>query len=266
MALPQEMAALHQSLHIERVVIVTPSVYGTDNAATLAGLKARGAEARGVAVIDDKTPESELDAMHGAGVRGIRINLATGNVSDPALARSLLETAIDRVKDRNWHVQIYADLKVIAGLKEQFAASPVPLVFDHFAGAQAALGLGQPGLCRRARSRAQRQSLRQDFQRLSRVKGCTRLQRRRPACQSADRRQPRSHRLGDRLAASQLGHAAGKKTDRCDATSPDRRRPAAQPAAALGARCGYPGKDSGRKSGVALRIHAALMSVLYSVG
>lgn len=145
MALPKEMAALHQSLHIERVVIVTPSVYGTDNAATLAGMKARGAEARGVAVIDDKTPESELDAMHGAGVRGIRINLATGNVSDPALARSRLETAIDRVKGRNWHVQIYADLKVIAALKEQFAASPVPLVFDHFAGAQAALGLGQPG-------------------------------------------------------------------------------------------------------------------------
>ena len=81
MALPKEMAALHQSLHIERVVIVTPSVYGTDNAATLAGMKARGAEARGVAVTDDKTPESELDAMHGAGVRGIRINLATGNVT-----------------------------------------------------------------------------------------------------------------------------------------------------------------------------------------
>ena len=134
-----------RSLHIERVVIVTPSVYGTDNAATLAGMKARGAEARGVAVIDDKTPESELDTMHGAGVRGIRINLATGGVSDLALARSRLEAAIDRVKGRNWHVQIYADLKVIAALKEQFAASPVPLVFDHFAGAQAALGLGQPG-------------------------------------------------------------------------------------------------------------------------
>jgi predicted TIM-barrel fold metal-dependent hydrolase len=144
-ALPKELGALHQSLHIERVVIVTPSVYGTDNAATLAGMKARGAESRGVAVIDDKTPESELDAMHGAGVRGIRINLATGNVSDPALARSLLETAIDRVKGRSWHIQIYADLRVIAALNEQFAASPVPLVFDHFAGAQAALGLGQPG-------------------------------------------------------------------------------------------------------------------------
>jgi hypothetical protein len=70
-ALPDEMAALHRSLHVERVVIVTPSVYGTDNAATLYGMKARGATARGIAVIDDKTPESELKAMHAAGVRGI---------------------------------------------------------------------------------------------------------------------------------------------------------------------------------------------------
>ena len=34
-ALPEEMSALHRALHLERVVIVTPSAYGTDNAATL---------------------------------------------------------------------------------------------------------------------------------------------------------------------------------------------------------------------------------------
>ena len=144
-ALPDEMAALHRSLHIARVVIVTPSVYGIDNAATLYGMKARGADARGVAVIDEKTPENALEAMHGAGVRGIRINLATGGISDPAVAQARLQTAIDRVKGRNWHVQIYSELKVIAALKDQCAQSPVPLVFDHFAGAQAALGAAQPG-------------------------------------------------------------------------------------------------------------------------
>ena len=66
-ALPEEMAALHKALHIQRVVIVTPSVYGTDNSATLYGMKARGRDARGIAVIDDKTPESELDSMGLAG-------------------------------------------------------------------------------------------------------------------------------------------------------------------------------------------------------
>ncbi|HVW07864.1 MAG TPA: amidohydrolase family protein, partial [Bryobacteraceae bacterium] len=50
-ALPEEMRRLHEALHIRRVVIVTPSVYGTDNSATLYGMKARGADARGIAVI-----------------------------------------------------------------------------------------------------------------------------------------------------------------------------------------------------------------------
>src|SRR6185437_7236140 len=85
-ASPEEMAALHKALHIERVVIVTPSVYGTDNSATLFGIKARG-----------------------------------------------------------WHIQLYTSLAMITALKDAFAASPVPIVFDHFGGAQAALGVEQPG-------------------------------------------------------------------------------------------------------------------------
>src|SRR6266516_4863730 len=88
-ALPEEMAALHKALHMQRVVIVTPSVYGTDNSATLWGMKARGADARGVSVIEDQTPESELDAMGRAGVRGIRLNLATGGTNDPAVGERL---------------------------------------------------------------------------------------------------------------------------------------------------------------------------------
>ena len=67
-ALPEEMAALHEALHIRRVVIVTPGVYGTDNSSTLYGMIARGVDARGVAVIDAKTAEADLDAMGKAGI------------------------------------------------------------------------------------------------------------------------------------------------------------------------------------------------------
>ena len=144
-ASPEEMSALHNALHVERVVIVTPSVYGTDNSATLFGMMARGANARGVAVIDDKTPESELDAMQKQGFRGIRLNLATGGVNDPNIGRPRFSAAVDRVKARNWHVQLYTVLPMISAIKDLVAASPVPVVFDHFGGAQAALGLEQPG-------------------------------------------------------------------------------------------------------------------------
>src|SRR3954471_9406955 len=106
-ASPEEMAALHKALHIERVVIVTPSVYGTDNSSTLFGMKARGATARGVAVIDEKTPESELEAMNQAGIRGIRLNLATGGTNDPNIGRQRFQAAVERVRTRDWHIQMF---------------------------------------------------------------------------------------------------------------------------------------------------------------
>src|SRR5436305_4572985 len=140
-AMPEEMAELHRALRMQRVVIVTPSVYGTNNAATLWGMKARGADARGVAVIDERTPDSELDAMARAGVRGIRLNLATGGGNDPAAGRQRFEKAAERIKGRGWHVQMYTNLAVISALKDAVIASPVPVVFDHFGGAKATLGI-----------------------------------------------------------------------------------------------------------------------------
>jgi predicted TIM-barrel fold metal-dependent hydrolase len=144
-ASPDEQVALHRALHVKRVVIVQPSVYGTDNSATLFGMKARGADARGIAVVNDKTADSEFDAMGKAGIRGIRINLATGGNNDPAAARQRFQSAIPRVVKQNWHIQIYANLAVITAIKDLVLASPVPVVFDHFGGAKASLGTAQPG-------------------------------------------------------------------------------------------------------------------------
>jgi predicted TIM-barrel fold metal-dependent hydrolase len=145
LASPEEMTALHKALHIDRVVIVTPSVHGPDNSATLFGMKARGATARGVAVIDGKTAESDLDAMNQAGIRGIRLNLATGGVNDPAVGRSRFQAAVERLKSRNWHVQLFTGLTMISAIKDIVASSPVPVVFDHFGGARAELGPEQLG-------------------------------------------------------------------------------------------------------------------------
>ncbi len=144
-ALPPEMAALHRALHMERVVIVTPSVYGTDNSATLYGMKARGGTARGVAVIDEKTPEKDLVAMDIAGVRGIRLNLASAGLTDPAAVRRRVERMSSLLKHSGWHLQINTSLTVIAGLRDLVLDSRVPVVFDHFGGLQAALGIAQPG-------------------------------------------------------------------------------------------------------------------------
>jgi len=140
-----ELLALQQALHLSRVVIVQPSVYGSDNSCTLDGMRRLGPRARGVAVIDEATTSAALDTMHRAGIRGVRVNLATAGESDPAQARRNLAAAVARVAPLGWHVQVYTELSVIAALQDELPHLGVPVVFDHFGGATAAGGVDQPG-------------------------------------------------------------------------------------------------------------------------
>lgn len=51
-----------------------------------------------------------------------------------------------RFKNHKWMIELYVNLAVVSALKYLVKTSPVPTVFDHFGGAQAELGLQQPGL------------------------------------------------------------------------------------------------------------------------
>ncbi len=140
-----ELLALQAALHLARVVIVQPSVYGSDNACTLDGMRRLGGRARGVAVIDAATSNAALDEMHRAGIRGVRVNLATAGESDPGEARRNLADAVARVAPLGWHVQVYTELSVVAALRDEVPLLGVPIVFDHFGGATAKGGVEQPG-------------------------------------------------------------------------------------------------------------------------
>ena len=140
-----ELLTLQKAVHMDRVVIVTPSVYGTDNSVTLDAIKELGARARGVAVIDERTPESALDTMVRSGIRGLRLNLTTSGITDPAAALPRFQAAAERAKAHALHIQLNTSLRVIDALKQQLQASPVTLVFDHFGGALGAAGVSQPG-------------------------------------------------------------------------------------------------------------------------
>lgn len=140
-----EYVALARKLGIERTVFIQPSVYGTDNTCILAAMRDVGSHARGVAVIDDRTPEGEIDEMERAGTRGLRINLETAGNADPAQARARFLAAVKRIGTRRLHVQMFTRPPVIAAIRDAIESSPVTVVFDHFGGAQAAGGVRQPG-------------------------------------------------------------------------------------------------------------------------
>jgi len=120
---------LQQRTGTERVVFVTPSTYGTDNRPLRDALAAFGAQARGVAVIDESTGDHELRSLHDCGVRGIRLNLSLGVVNTAAQIAPLAR----RVAPLGWHLQLLAPADVLVQLAGVLEDLPVPLVFDHFA-------------------------------------------------------------------------------------------------------------------------------------
>ena len=111
-----------------RVVVVTPSTYGTDNRPMLDALLAFGADARGVAVIDEGVDDAVLERLHAAGVRGIRFNLSLGFIG----AIAGLELLAQRIAALGWHLQLLAPPDLLAGLADVLGRLPVPVVFDHF--------------------------------------------------------------------------------------------------------------------------------------
>ncbi len=140
-----QLRAMHRSLGIERVVIVQPSVYGTDNSCTLDAIRQLAPRARGIGVIATRTPEAELRLLRAGGIAGIRVNLGTAGITDVEIALQRLRAALVRAVDLNWHVQVFTQLSVIQAMRDDVLASPVPVVFDHFGGARAPLGIAQPG-------------------------------------------------------------------------------------------------------------------------
>ncbi len=125
------LAAMLDRLGLERVVLVQPSFYGTDNACMLDGL-ARLPGARGVAVLAPLTPAAELDALHARGVRGLRVNIATAGSAPIEAIAGAIATAARLCERHGWHVQIFVPAMAIVPLASILHDLAVDSVFDHF--------------------------------------------------------------------------------------------------------------------------------------
>ncbi len=141
----EALNAMRASLHTRRVVLVQPSVYGTDHRGLLEALRRIGPTARAVAVADDTVTDATLDELDRAGVRGLRLNLETGGVPDLDVIRARLKTAVGRAAPRRWHLQLFTRPSVLQAIQDAIITSPVPIVIDHFGLSSGAQGLYQPG-------------------------------------------------------------------------------------------------------------------------
>jgi predicted TIM-barrel fold metal-dependent hydrolase len=136
---------MQRQVGLERTVLVQASGHGDDNRAMLAALAGLGACGRAVAVLEPWTPASELERMHRAGVRGLRLNLVT-LASRHSGDRAQLVGDYERIlAPLGWHLQVFADAVTLLSLEPVLGRCRVNVVIDHMGLPDAAAGIGQPG-------------------------------------------------------------------------------------------------------------------------
>lgn len=140
-----EALAVESSLGLSNIVLVQPSIYGTNNACLLSALRALGPRrARAVVALDPASPPARdvLRDWHAAGVRAARLNLLSSGRPMPAgpeLA-ALLRRHADVLRPLGWALQMYVPLALVDALEPLIPGLGVRVVIDH---------MGHPPLSRR---------------------------------------------------------------------------------------------------------------------
>jgi predicted TIM-barrel fold metal-dependent hydrolase len=139
-----DLKALRARIGTARNVLVTPSVYGTDNRCLVDALTELAGSARGIAVLPLNVSDAELRRLDNAGVKGVRLSLGGTGRYDAGSATTALSSLSPRFFKLGWNIEIVGTLETVASLAPAITASRVPVVLDHFAGANGG-GVNQPG-------------------------------------------------------------------------------------------------------------------------
>jgi 2-pyrone-4,6-dicarboxylate lactonase len=125
----EQLFALRDHLGFARNVIVQATCHGADNAAVVDALHASLGKARGIATVKRNVSDAQLQALHTAGVRGVRFNFVKRLV-DFTPKDELMEIA-GRIAHLGWHVVIYFEAVDLPELMDFFVSLPTTVVVDH---------------------------------------------------------------------------------------------------------------------------------------
>ena len=137
----EKLFALHRHLGLSRSVIVQASCHGTDNRAMVDALEAGGGAYRGIAMVERGVSEEELQALHEAGVRGVRFNFVAhlGEAADKDAVREIVE----KIKPFGWHIVVHFDSHWLEDLAPFLKELDIVTVIDHMGRVDASAGVEQ---------------------------------------------------------------------------------------------------------------------------
>jgi 2-pyrone-4,6-dicarboxylate lactonase len=118
-------------LGVARAVLIQPSVYGTDNRAMLAALQTAGPGFRGVAVVEPDISVRDVEALHRAGIRGVRLNLVDRREGRNEVPLELVRALADRIAPFGWHIEFLVNMDEALGFAAAVTDLKVPIVLGH---------------------------------------------------------------------------------------------------------------------------------------
>ncbi len=137
---------MHDTLGIERGVIVQTTTYGADHSAMLDTLAIAGPTYRGCAnaIVFVERDDAYIDTLHAAGVRGARFSFRKelGVVLD----QTQFDRAIARIRELGWYVKIQPEKDGIVGSASYYEHLDVPVLIDHMARPDPEAGADDPNL------------------------------------------------------------------------------------------------------------------------
>jgi len=133
---------LRDYLGFERNVIVQATCHGKDNRAMVDACRAAGDKARGIASVGPEISREELEAMHEAGVRGVRFNFVKRLVD--ATPKEVFLSIADKIKDLGWHIVVYFEAADLEELEPFLKQLPTTIVVDHMGRPDVTKGVDHP--------------------------------------------------------------------------------------------------------------------------
>lgn len=122
---------MHRQLGISHGVLVQAACYLTDHTALLEAIASTEGRYKGVALLDGSESDSQLEALHSGGVRGVRFNFM-GHLAE-GQSLSELNALADRVGSLGWHVLLHGKLAQILPILDGWRKLRTTLVIDHMA-------------------------------------------------------------------------------------------------------------------------------------
>tara|TARA_Y100001936_G_C16093505_1_gene689050 strand:- start:2924 stop:3622 length:699 start_codon:yes stop_codon:yes gene_type:complete len=128
---------MHESVGVERSVIVHPPGHGADLAVTIDAMEAGEREYRAIALVEPSISDGRFEELNGLGFCGVRYSpTLDGGALDK---RAVLEMA-ERIKPLGWHMLLHFKGNAILNYADLLERMPIPFVLDHFGGVDPATG------------------------------------------------------------------------------------------------------------------------------